>query len=144
MPNSLDESFVVNGPWKSQLFKGKVAFVTGGAGTICRAQTEALVLLGCRAAIVGRNKEKTVQAAREISELSVKGGGKDSDDSDGDSVLPIFGVDVREIEQLEEAVARTVERFGRIDFVIAGAAGNFIAPFSKLAFSECVQVCGIY
>ncbi|CUS22418.1 LAQU0S05e04918g1_1 [Lachancea quebecensis] len=138
MPNSLDGSFVKDGPWKAGLFQGKVAFVTGGAGTICRVQTEALVLLGCKAAIVGRNREKTLEAAREISKLS-----PDRESAVGDSVLAIHSVDVREIEQLEQAVARTVEAFGRIDFVIAGAAGNFIAPFSQLSANAFKSVVSI-
>ncbi|SCU96419.1 LAME_0F16182g1_1 [Lachancea meyersii CBS 8951] len=133
MPNTLDNSFITNGPWKTGIFEGKVAFVTGGAGTICRVQTEALLLLGCKAAIVGRNKEKTELAAKEMSGLI----------QDPDSVLPISEVDVREFAQLERAVALTVEKFGRIDFVIAGAAGNFIAPFERLspnAFKSVVSI----
>lgn len=36
--------------------------------------------------------------------------------------------DVRDIKSLEKAVEETINAFGRIDFVIAGAAGNFLAP----------------
>jgi NAD(P)-dependent dehydrogenase (short-subunit alcohol dehydrogenase family) len=63
--------------------------------------------------------------------------------------------DVRQPEKLKEAVERTIQRFGRIDFVIcgksafllipctgiilngsvffAGAAGNFLSPISSLS-----------
>jgi peroxisomal 2,4-dienoyl-CoA reductase len=58
MGNTLDQSFLSTSSWKPDLFKGKVVFVTGGAGTICRVQTEALVLLGADACILGRNVEK--------------------------------------------------------------------------------------
>ena len=58
MPNTLDQSYVEKGAWKQDLFKGKVVFITGGAGSICRVQAEALVLLGANAAIIGRNQEK--------------------------------------------------------------------------------------
>ncbi|SCU93203.1 LAFA_0F15192g1_1 [Lachancea sp. 'fantastica'] len=133
MPNTLDNSYISNGPWKPALFEGKVAFVTGGAGTICHVQTEALILLGCKAAIIGRNKEKTEQAAEEMSRLSRV----------PDSVLPIAGIDVREFDQLETAVALTVEKFGKIDFVIAGAAGNFIAPFEQLSANAFKSVVSI-
>lgn len=132
MVNTLDASFVTEGSWKPELFKGKVVFVTGGAGTICRVQTEAMVLLGCQAAIVGRNEESTVAAAEEISKLGSEG-----------SVLPLYNVDVRNFKQMEEAVERTVARFGRIDFVIAGAAGNFICDFAHLspnAFKTVVDI----
>ena len=40
---------------------------------------------------------------------------------------------MRNYESLLEAVKKTIEAFGRIDFVIAGAAGNFLSP-----------VCGSY
>jgi peroxisomal 2,4-dienoyl-CoA reductase len=40
---------------------------------------------------------------------------------------------VRAPDALQAAVAQTVERFGRIDFVICGAAGNFLAPISGLS-----------
>ncbi|EDO17984.1 hypothetical protein Kpol_1054p31 [Vanderwaltozyma polyspora DSM 70294] len=137
MVNTLDSTFVSQSSWKPDLFKGKVAFVTGGAGTICRVQVEALVLLGCKAAIIGRNNEKTIGVAKEISSLVPKG-------SDGtDAVLPIGNVDVRNPEHLQDAVKKTVDTFGRIDFVIAGAAGNFICDIANLspnAFKSVISI----
>lgn len=132
MVNTLDASFVKNGLWKPDLFKGKVVFATGGSGTICRVQVEALVLLGAQAAIVGRNEVKTIDAARELSALSSSG-----------HVLPLTKVDVRKFDQLQKAVKDTVEHFGRIDYVIAGAAGNFISDFAHLsanAFKSVVDI----
>lgn len=38
-----------------------------------------------------------------------------------------ISADVREPKSLEAAVEKTVQELGRIDFVIAGAAGNFLA-----------------
>ena len=38
-----------------------------------------------------------------------------------------ISADVRDVNSLEAAVEKTVQEFGRIDFVIAGAAGNFLA-----------------
>lgn len=122
MVNTLDDSFVTEGTWKPNLFKGKVVLVTGGAGSICRVQTEAMVLLGAQAAIIGRRKEATVEAAEEISKLGEEG-----------CVLPVYGVDVRNFEEVKDAVAQTVAKFGRIDYVIAGAAGNFISDFQHLS-----------
>lgn len=51
--------------------------------------------------------------------------------------------DVRSPEQLKAAVAKTIETFGRIDFVICGAAGNFLAPISGLsenAFRTVIEI----
>lgn len=132
MVNTLDVSFVEKGPWKPDIFKGKVVLVTGGSGTICRVQTEAMVLFGAQAAVVSRNKAKTIATAEELTQLSSYG-----------HVLPLGGVDVRNFGQLQKAVMETVEHFGRIDYVIAGAAGNFIADFAHLspnAFKSVIDI----
>ena len=128
----LDQSFVENSSWKPDLFRGKVVFVTGGAGTICRVQTEALVLLGANAAIIGRNVEKTEKAALEIQGLR-----------SGSKVIGIGGIDVRSVESIASAVARTVEALGRVDFVIAGAAGNFLSDFNHLSSNAFKSVVAI-
>lgn len=130
--STLDKSFVENSVWKPDIFKGKVAFVTGGAGTICRVQTEALVLLGANAVILGRNVEKTERVAKEIEALRP-----------GAKVLGLGGVDVRSIDSLVKAVDTTVKELGRIDFVIAGAAGNFLADFNHLSSNAFKSVISI-
>jgi peroxisomal 2,4-dienoyl-CoA reductase len=43
--------------------------------------------------------------------------------------------DVRNIEQVENAVNATVEKYGRIDYLINGAAGNFLSPFENLTYN---------
>lgn len=128
----LDQSFVKDSSWKPDLFKGKVVFVTGGAGTICRVQTEALVLLGANAAILGRNPEKTSKAAEEIQLLRP-----------GSKVIGIGSVDVRDVQSLAKAVEQTVNELGRIDFVIAGAAGNFLSDFNHLSLNAFKSVVSI-
>lgn len=128
----LDRSFVETSSWKPDLFKGKVVFVTGGAGTICRGQAEALVLLGADAAIVGRNKANTDQAAKEIAQLR-----------DGARVVSCAGTDVRELSSLVKAVEKTVAELGRIDYVIAGAAGNFLCDFNHLSSNAFATVVAI-
>lgn len=129
---SLDQSFVTNSAWKPDLFKGKVVFVTGGAGTICRVQTEAMVLLGADAAILGRNVAKTEKAAAEIAALRPNA-----------KVLGLGNVDVRDVKSLAEAVATTVSKLGRIDYVIAGAAGNFLSDFNHLSANAFKTVISI-
>ncbi|CUM56190.1 unnamed protein product [Debaryomyces tyrocola] len=128
----LDQSFVTNGSWKPDLFKGKVLFVTGGAGTICRIQTEAMILLGANAAIVGRSPEKTKQAAREMDELRPDC-----------KVIACPNTDVRDVHSIAKAVENTVEQLGRIDFVIAGAAGNFLSDFNHLSSNAFKSVVSI-
>jgi len=132
MGNTLDQSYVNTSSWKPDLFKGKVVFVTGGAGSICRVQAEALVLLGANAAILGRNVEKTEAAAKEISTLRP-----------GAKVLGLGNVDVRDVRSLKAAADKTVAELGRIDFVIAGAAGNFISDFNHLSSNAFKSVVSI-
>jgi len=51
--------------------------------------------------------------------------------------------DVRSITSLENAVAKCISEYGRIDFVIAGAAGNFLCPIDQLspnAFKSVVEI----
>lgn len=125
-------SIVSTDVWNRDLFKGKVVFVTGGAGSICRVQTEALVLLGANAAIVGRNQAKTDSAAAEITKLR-----------EGAKVILCPNTDVRDVKLIAVAVDKTVKELGRIDFVIAGAAGNFLADFNHLssnAFKSVVDI----
>ncbi|EMG46649.1 Peroxisomal 2,4-dienoyl-coA reductase, putative [Candida maltosa Xu316] len=132
MPNTLDQSYVQRSAWRPDLFAGKVVFITGGAGSICRVQAEALVLLGANAAIIGRNVEKTEAAAKEIATLRP-----------GAKVIGIGAIDVRKVQSLKEAVDKTVQELGRIDFVIAGAAGNFLCDFNHLssnAFKSIIDI----
>jgi peroxisomal 2,4-dienoyl-CoA reductase len=41
--------------------------------------------------------------------------------------------DVRNPEQVEQALAKTIERFGKIDIVVNGAAGNFLCRAEDLS-----------
>lgn len=112
--------------------ENKVVYCTGGAGTICSAQVRALVHLGADACIVGRNVEKTESVARSIA--TARSGAK---------VIGIGGVDVRKLEHLEASVERCVRELGGIDFVIAGAAGNFLAPLEQLSANAFKAVIDI-
>lgn len=128
----LDRSYLETSVWKPDLFKGKVVFTTGGAGTICRAQTEALILLGADAAIVGRNKANTDKAAAEMAQLRP-----------GAKVISCAETDVIQVQSLVKAVEKTVRELGKIDFVIAGAAGNFLCDFNHLSTNAFATVVGI-
>jgi NAD(P)-dependent dehydrogenase (short-subunit alcohol dehydrogenase family) len=64
--------------------------------------------LGAKAAIVGRTLERLQSSAKELSEKT------------GMECLPLQA-DVRKYAELESAASKTVEKFGKIDFVICGA-----------------------
>lgn len=50
-----------------QWIDNRVVFVTGGAGSICSAQTRAMVYLGANACIIGRDAQKTESVAADIA-----------------------------------------------------------------------------
>jgi Enoyl-(Acyl carrier protein) reductase len=74
--------------------------------------------------IVLHSIQRNTQSAKELSE------------STGRTVLACQA-DVREPKQLQDAVAKTIEKFGRIDFVICGMFQHSSNIFS---WHECNQV----
>src|SRR3954463_16019097 len=108
-----DKFFVDN------ILAGRVAFVTGGGTGITGGVARALAESGARVALVSRKMEHLEPAAEAIR----AGGG---------SAIALTA-DVRNMEEVERAVAATVEQFGRVDIVVNGAAGNFLCPASELS-----------
>ncbi|WPH02743.1 peroxisomal 2,4-dienoyl-coa reductase sps19 [Acrodontium crateriforme] len=117
--------------WRDGIFENKVLFCTGGAGTICSMQVRAFVALGGNACIIGRNPEKTERGAADIA--LVRPGAK---------VIGLVA-DVRDVKALEDAANRCVKELGSLDFAIAGAAGNFLAPMAQLSSNAFKTVMDI-
>lgn len=91
-----------------------------------------MVHLGANACIIGRNVEKTENMAKDIA--TARKGAK---------VIGIGAVDVRKPELLEQAAARCAKELGSIDFVIAGAAGNFLATIEQISANAMKSVIDI-
>lgn len=108
--------------YRSDLYAGKVAIITGGGTGICRGITEALAAHGCQTVITSRKAEHLEPAAAEITK------------SRGQKCLPVVA-DVRIPEQVEAMVDRALAEFGRIDILINGAAGNFLCPAAGLSYN---------
>lgn len=105
--------------FRQDILKDKVALITGGGSGINFGIARALVAHGAKVALVSRTQEKLDKAALELSpDLSQARG---------------FSADVREVEQLEHAIAQTIEVFGKIDILVNGAAGNFLVPAASLS-----------
>ncbi|KPI42150.1 Peroxisomal 2,4-dienoyl-CoA SPS19 [Cyphellophora attinorum] len=128
----LKKSEFLSHVWQDGLFKGKVVFCTGGNGTICSAQVRALVYLGANACIVGRNEQKTLDMAKDLAAQR-----------QGAKVIGIGNIDVRDIDLLSKAAERCAKELGGIDFLIAGAAGNFLAPMAQLSANAFKTVMDI-
>jgi len=101
------------------ILEGRVAFVTGGGTGITGGVARAFAEAGAAVALVSRKLDHLQPAAEVIN----KSGGK------------AFAVaaDVRQPEDVEKAVASTVEQFGKIDIVVNGAAGNFLCAAEELS-----------
>jgi NAD(P)-dependent dehydrogenase (short-subunit alcohol dehydrogenase family) len=105
------------------LFAGKTVFITGGGSGINLGVARNFAALGAHLAICGRTQDKLDTAAQELRELNAHAGGK---------VLPVVA-DVRDYAALEAAMARTQAEIGKIDVLVAGAAGNFLCPAEQLS-----------
>lgn len=99
---------------------GKTAFVTGGGSGICKGIAEAYMRHGADVVIFGRSKERLEKASAELEANT------------GRKCLPVSG-DVRSFIDLEKAFSIAKDQFGKIDLVVCGAAGNFLASSEKLS-----------
>ena len=107
-------------PFRTDLFVGQVALLTGGGTGITRGIAEALAAHGASTVLVSRKAEHVETAAREI-EHKYK--------------IRCLGLvaDVRDPEALNAAVAQTIKHFNRLDILVNGAAGNFLCPSGDLS-----------
>ena len=91
---------------------GHVALITGGNSGIGLGMAEGLAKAGASIAIWGTNAAKNESAVAQLEALGAKAAG--------------FICDVGEEQQVEDAFAATLERFGRVDscFANSGVGGN--------------------
>ena len=122
--------------FEANLLSGHVALVTGGGTGICRGIAQALAQFGADVCLVGRKADVLAQTAAEMSAATGR---------------EIFFVpcDVRQPDVVADAIAQTVAKFGHLDTVVNGAAGNFLAPAAALSangFRTVVDIdlCGTF
>ena len=113
MPSPLDV-------FSANVLAGHVALVTGGGTGICRGIAEAYARFGADVCIVSRKQDVLDKTAQEMSAAT------------GKTVLAV-AADVRDPDAIKAAVAKTIERFGKLDKLVNGAAGNFLAPAAGLS-----------
>jgi peroxisomal 2,4-dienoyl-CoA reductase len=102
-----------------KILSGRVAFVTGGGTGITGGVARALAEAGARVALVSRKVEHLQPAAAAIN-------------ANGGEAIAV-AADVREPEAVAAAVATTIDRFGKLDIVVNGAAGNFLCAAEELS-----------
>ena len=98
--------------------EGKVAFVTGASGGIGAAVSRALAEHGVRVGLASRR---------------------------GDDLGVGLGLrcDVRDLRQVEAAVERTVEEFGRLDILVANAGVGSYHPFGETPLEHVEEMIDV-
>lgn len=106
-------------------FINKVALITGGTKGIGRGVAEALLELGMNVVITSRSLENATDVAKELQD---KYSGK----------ADVLGVeaDVRNYESQEQAVKKTIEKFGQLDVLVANAGLGHFANIKDLSVEQ--------
>jgi peroxisomal 2,4-dienoyl-CoA reductase len=114
------------------ILKDRVAFVTGGGTGITGGVARALAEAGANVALVSRSMEHLEVAAKTINDQRAALALRAGMPALHGEALPI-AADVRKPDEIEKAITATVDRFGKIDIVVNGAAGNFLAKAEELS-----------
>src|SRR3954468_19843679 len=109
------------------ILRDRVAFITGGGTGITGGVARALAEAGANVALVSRSLEHLEPAAKAIN--NARGAATPAPHREAVAVA----ADVRRVDEVEKAIAATVDRFGKIDIVVNGAAGNFLCKAEDLS-----------
>ena len=101
------------------LLQGRVALITGGATGLGFAIAREFSQLGARTALIGRKQENLDRA---VAELKAIGG-----------TAVAVQTDVRQYDQVANAVTTVTGAFGGLDILVNSAAGNFFCPTEDMS-----------
>ncbi|WP_292008112.1 SDR family oxidoreductase [Chryseobacterium sp.] len=104
------------------MLENKVAYITGGTKGIGFGIAKILLENGISVAFSGRKREDVMKAEEELLKQS-------------DKVLGIVS-DVRSLESEQEAIKYIIEKFGKLDFVVANAGLGIFKPVDELTVEE--------
>ena len=108
---------------------GKVALIAGGASGIGQAIAKRFLEAGGRVVIADLNLAGAAQAARELA--------------DAKSAIGV-GMDVSKEIEVDAAVQRTIDAFGRIDILVSNAGIQIVHPIEDFPFADWKQVLSIH
>ncbi|RWR81950.1 peroxisomal 2,4-dienoyl-CoA reductase [Cinnamomum micranthum f. kanehirae] len=106
-------------PFKSDVLKGKVALLTGGASGIGLEISTQFGKHGASVALMGRRKNVLDSAVNVLRSLGIRAIGLEGD--------------VRKQEDAARVVDSTIKHFGRLDILVNAAAGNFLVEPENLS-----------
>jgi NAD(P)-dependent dehydrogenase (short-subunit alcohol dehydrogenase family) len=104
-------------------FTGKVALITGAAGGIGQAVARAFALEGASLALVDRSAEAI--------------------DCSGLDAATAIACDLADAAQIDAAVARTLDAFGRLDMLVNVAGIMIFEPIEELEAADWQQVLAV-
>lgn len=110
-------------------FTGRHLFVAGGSSGINFGVAQAFARAGARVSLVSRSADRVTTAAAQLEALGTQAIG--------------LSADVRDPEAVAKALNEAHARFGPIDVLLSGAAGNFLAralDMSPNAFKTVVDI----
>ncbi|MCF0070487.1 SDR family oxidoreductase [Dyadobacter sp. CY261] len=110
--------------------ENKTIIVTGGGTGLGKSMAAYFLRLGANVVICSRKFAVLEETAAELAQIT---GGK---------ILPV-ACDVRNTEQIENVIAKSVEVFGRVDGLVNNSAGNFISPTERLSYKAVDTVVDI-
>ena len=115
---------------RDDALKGKTIVVTGGGTGLGKAMGTYFLKLGANLVITSRKLEVLQKTADEMAAAT------------GGQVLAVQ-CDVRDYAQVENVLAQSIAKFGKVDGLLNNAAGNFISPTERLsanAFSSIIDI----
>ncbi|XP_035688495.1 peroxisomal trans-2-enoyl-CoA reductase-like [Branchiostoma floridae] len=114
----------VRSAFRQGLFTDKVAIVTGGGTGIGKAITQELLYLGCKVMIASRSEEKVRTAAAEMSSHIP---------TDSPAQVKALQCNIRKEEDVKNLFSKTIGEFGKLDFLVNNAGGQFPSPAAHIS-----------
>lgn len=100
-------------------FAGKTVFVAGGTSGINLGIAQHFAREGAQVFVISRDQAKVDAAISGLRDLGVRADG--------------LSADVRQYDQVKTALDTCAARFGPIDVLVSGAAGNFLAKAENIS-----------
>lgn len=115
--------------FKADCMAGRNVFLAGATSGINLGVAERFAEEGASVYVISRNPEKVDATLAKLTDIGARASG--------------MAVDVRNYDAVETAFADAADRYGELDFVLAGAAGNFTAAAAEMSSNAFKTVMDI-